>query len=152
MLSTHKKNIIVGTVFLAFVAICFMASLSISNPSTSSDPGPAAYPQFVLVLLALCAVGVILTPDDKTPDSQPRDWRYVVAVFGTILGYVILLSTVGYILATLLFVSTMLLLAGERRVPVIAIYSVVLPLALFYVFSEYLSIALPSGLIEGFIQ
>lgn len=148
----RKKNIIVGAVFLAFVAICFMASLQISNPSTSSDPGPGAYPQFVLALLAVCAVGVLLTPDDTTPDNQPRNWRYVVAVFGAILGYVILLATVGYILATLIFVTAMLFLAGERRPHVIAIYAVALPLALFYIFSGYLSIALPGGLIEELLQ
>ena len=88
-MTLRKNNTIVGAVFLAFVAICFIASLQISNPSTSSDPGPGAYPQFVLVLLAICAIGVMMTPDDKTPDSQPRDWRYVLSVFGAILGYVI---------------------------------------------------------------
>lgn len=147
-MTLRKNNTIVGAVFLAFVAICFIASLQISNPSTSSDPGPGAYPQFVLVLLAICAIGVMMTPDDKTPDSQPRDWRYVLSVFGAILGYVILLGTVGYILATVLFVTAMLLLAGERRWHVIGLYAIALPVALFYVFSGYLSIALPGGFIE----
>lgn len=147
-MALRKNNITVGVVFLAFIAICFMASLQISNPSTSSDPGPGAYPQFVLALLAICAVGVMVTPDDRTPDSQPRDWKYVIAVFGAILAYVIMLATIGYLLATLVFVTGMLLLAGERRWYVITLYAVVLPLALFYVFSGYLSIALPGGFIE----
>lgn len=150
-MALRRSNLIVGVIFLVFIAACLVASLQIKAPASGSDPGPAAYPQFVLALLAVCAIGLILTPADNPEASQQRRWPMVVAVFAMLAGYVLLLAVLGYLLATICFVAGMVLLSGERRWPVLTVYALVLPLGLYYIFSGYLNIALPFGVLEAIL-
>lgn len=147
-----KQNVVIGVVSLAIIAALLFESTRIGVAQGGSDPGPAAYPQFVLALLAVCAIGIIITPDDKDTDSQRRDWRIVVAVLAVIGLYIALLGTIGYILATVIFVLIMTFLSGERRWWLLGAYSLGIALALYFVFSNYLSIALPMGFIEEMIS
>lgn len=148
MAALKRQNVMIGVVALAVIAALLFESARISVTPGASDPGPAAYPQFILALLAICAVGVIVTPADGTADDQPRSWKVVILVLASIGLYIGLLATVGYILSTVVFVLIMAQLSGERRWWLLAVYSVGIALVLYFVFSNTLSIALPEGFIE----
>lgn len=152
MHALKRQNVVIGVVSLAVIAALLFESTRIAVTQGSSDPGPAAYPQFILALLAVCAVGIILTPDDRTPDDQPRSWKVVALVLASIALYIVLLATIGYIVSTVIFVLIMGLLAGERRWWLLAVYSLGIALILYFVFSNYLSISLPMGLLEELIS
>lgn len=147
-----RQNVMIGVVSLAAIAALLFESMRIGVAQGGSDPGPAAYPQFILALLAICAVGIIITPDDSTPDAQQRDWRIVALVLATIGLYIFMLATIGYIVSTVVFVAVMALLSGERRWWLLSVYSLGVALSLYFIFTNYLSITLPRGLVEELLS
>lgn len=152
MTTLKRQNVLIGAVSLAVVAALLFESTRIAVSPGNSDPGPAAYPQFILALLALCAVGIIATPDDRAEEEQTRSWKVVALVLASVGIYIALLATIGYILSTVIFVLMVTLLTGERRWWLLALYSLGIALTLYFVFSNYLSIALPMGRIEELIS
>ena len=154
VLLRRKTNIITGAVALAIVIALLLESFRISHSNSVSDPGPAAYPQFVLILMAICAVGIMLTPEAKRSDkeSSPRDWKIVAVILAVIAVYTTLLVAIGYLVATAIFAVVLAFLAGERRWWILAIYGVVIPTVLYVGFSVYLSISLPMGPWEELIS
>lgn len=143
-----RGNAITATLLLLVVVASYMASYSVLDASGSSDPGPAAYPRIILVAIGICAILLYFIHDERE-DSQPRSWKTIVLVLIAIAAYIALLGWIGYIAATVLFTLSMVLLAGERRILLVILYPIIFSLVLYFVFSNYLNIVLPEGLIEG---
>lgn len=152
MRAVSKINGITATIILAVVVACFIASFQVMDTSGSSDPGPAAYPRLVLVVIGACAIGMFFEKDEQKGALFTR--QQLISVGSVLLAlavYILLLPALGYILATSLFVGVLVVLAGERRALVVALYAIVFSLAMYFVFSEFLSIVLPRGIVEGIL-
>lgn len=143
-----RPNMIASVVILTIVIAAFVASFDVLDTSGSSDPGPAAYPRFVLVMIAICAALLFFVHDDEDGEVQPRNLKVVFTLLGLLALYIFLLPITGYILATILFVLCALWLAGERRPLVLGLYSILFAIVIYLVFSNYLNIVLPSGFVE----
>ena len=118
--------------------------------------GPAFYPRILLTITALLSAALVVSDlVRRRGASRPAPVRYglvllTFAIFGV---YVALLPSLGYRVATFLFVGG-LQAALERprgarwwRVLAIALLTTV---ATYYVFEGYLSVLLPRGWLTGF--
>ncbi|MDD7687646.1 MAG: tripartite tricarboxylate transporter TctB family protein [Actinomycetaceae bacterium] len=144
-----RGNAIAAMLILLFVIAAYVSSFGVLDTSGSSDPGPAAYPRVVLLVIGVCALGMFFIHDDPDEIVPPRSIAMVVAVFSAIAIYIAIIGLLGYIAATALFTAVMVLLAGERRPIFIVLYSIIFSVVIYFVFSRYLGIVLPEGLVEG---
>lgn len=143
----RKSGLILATVSLGVSLMAIIGALLTAAPSAGSDPGPASYPLLVAGLMLLCSVLLLLERSRPTPLTW-GDMKRVVLVLASLLLYFVLLSLIGFVLASFVFTLAALLLADERRIVVLVLYSVGLPIAVYAVFSILLGLLLPMGPVE----
>jgi putative tricarboxylic transport membrane protein len=86
---------------------------------------------------------------DEDEPGVPSSLVRAAAVMGLALLYTVVLDSIGYLIATPLFVAAGLYaLAMRSKVGIIAV-SLLLTAFCYYVFAEVLSVPLPSGLLTG---
>lgn len=142
---------------LALVVTMLLASLDIP-PATSWQPyGSAFYPRLLLAVVGLLAVLLLvrsfLPGGASSPALLPalrtfvRTNPRVLGLFVVFAAYVALMPVVGYLFSTICFLAlSFLLLSGfaTRRASVISgVIVVAVPLVVFAVFENVLSIRLP---------
>lgn len=111
-------------------------SATVDNPLvTGVVPAPS---------MASSAVAEVLDDEELPPISYPR----MLAVFGLLLAYVLLLTPLGYFVSTVLFVLVLLLLLRVRSPLLIAACALGTPLVLGGIFGRVLGVPLPDGVLE----
>lgn len=118
--------------------------------------GPAFYPGILLTITAFLSAALVVSDlVRRRRAARPAPARYglvllTFAIFGV---YVALLPSLGYRVATFLFVgglqATLERPRGRRWGLVLAV-ALVTTLATYYVFEGYLSVLLPRGRLSGF--
>jgi hypothetical protein len=85
--------------------------------------------------------------------SPPANYRLVLATFIEFGLYIVILPLVGFRLSTFLFVLVLQLTlewpATNVRWALVVLVSIVVSLACFYIFEDYLSVLLPRGTWTG---
>ncbi|MBI4489672.1 MAG: tripartite tricarboxylate transporter TctB family protein [Deltaproteobacteria bacterium] len=120
--------------------------------------GPAFYPRFLLILTFLLSLALILRDvsahlkEAKKEKGAYTNWLKTYqstllsfAVFGL---YVILLPKLGYLLSTILFVSSLQWLLGKplwRRLPGSLFIGIGTSVITYMIFEKYLHVLLPRG-------
>jgi putative tricarboxylic transport membrane protein len=116
--------------------------------------GPAFYPRFLLLLTIgltlLLILQDLLAPRKEKQGVRIKSWsenyRATLLSFFVFALYVLLLPRLGYLLSTILFVSSLLWLLGEplwRRLPVSLLIGTGTSLVTYVVFEKYLHVFLP---------
>ena len=158
------RDLILGIVMLAFSGFYLYYGRQIkTRPKlTPSYASAQVIPTLLGILLAVLSVCLIYqgikrlkAPDtDGTAKSSREDLISVVLTMAIILLYVAILDTVGFILATIiyLFCQMMILAPKAKRNPVLfIIVSVVFTVIVFIAFRIGLKQLLPRGIIESLI-
>lgn len=137
--------------------------------STVGGPGPAAFPRFLIGLLALTMVVRIVqqvreerrgaVADGDAPleegaefDAALMSGRRVAVAIVLSVGYVFATLVLGWVLATFVFTIVFLLLAGKRNLLIVVPLAAVLATGLAFVFVRIVYISLPTGIgaFDGF--
>ena len=87
---------------------------------------------------------------DDDAANRNADTKALVAIFVILIIYMALLSTLGFMISSVLFlIATMLLLtpAEKRNIPLILILSVVVSVGVYYLFVYGLDMVLPRGIL-----
>lgn len=141
------RGIAIATFALGLTLL--LLALRFPEPGQPEDPGTAALPQIIGVGLLLLGVllfsnteRTLLTP---APGSRLRTGLMVVAS----IGYTLLLTPLGFVIATLLFMVLGLLIMGVRSPIRLTLVPILVTLAVYYLFTAALGVYLPSGAIEG---
>jgi len=111
--------------------------------------GPRLFPNIAGVLVGLFAVLIALKPDGDNKVGNLRDLgalRNVAMSIGLALIYVILLEPLGFIVASALALLAFFLGFRERRWALILPISLIVPLAIAAMFSEFFRVMLPPGI------
>jgi putative tricarboxylic transport membrane protein len=147
------------------IALCVPLWMASSEWTSSvGGPGPAFYPRFLILLLAL-AMGVRLVQevrtlrrgstaadDDEPPleegvemDAALLDNRRVLAAIVLSIAYVIGTLYLGWVLATFALVVAFLWLTGKRNPLVNVPVALVFSLGMAFIFVKVVYISLPTG-------
>ncbi len=147
-------------VILGIGVMGFVAGAGIQTPPSASDIGPRAFPFLVSALLVVVGVSLLVrlrlryvgVPDDSedVDPSVKTDWLTVAKVVGFTIVHIALIVPLGWpVAAAVLFFGTAWSLGAKpwwRN----AVISVLLSLALQFVFAGLLGVSLPTGfLLEG---
>ncbi|XBH20794.1 tripartite tricarboxylate transporter TctB family protein [Jonesiaceae bacterium BS-20] len=152
-LTTKFPQFLIGSSFLIVAVAAFMGALAIDDEASPGDPGPASYPIFVIGLIFVCAALLTISQNkaQAETDQKLRPNKQLVMLVVSLGAYIALLVPLGYLLSTYVFTGVVLRIAGERRPLVIAIYAFGIPSVIFYVFTSFLGVSLPSGVLESLL-
>ncbi len=119
----------------------------ISEPGSAyAAIGPRAFPLAVGIGLVVCSVWVGLSGHE--PDEAPSvDGRVAAGSMFAFFAYLSVLEPVGYVLATVAFITIESRLLGSRAWLRDLVVSVCITVSIYAVFNLILGIRLPAGLI-----
>lgn len=124
---------------------------SIANIVMSPAFWPAAIAVLAIVLgLALAAKAFITGSADDDGESSPTTWRSLASI-GIMIGYYLLLEPLGIVLASVIAMPALSALFGERRVVMLAPIALLLPVGLYFFFTEVAHIPMPLGPLSDLI-
>lgn len=152
-----KRDIINSIVILVFCAFAYYESLSISSPAMGKT-GAAFYPRLVIAFIVFLSLLYLITSIvrlRKETDSKldwailkwTKDNKRVLLTFMIFGVYILLMSYIGYIVATFLFLFGMYILLNPKKEKfwMVGLGIVILTLVLFFIFQDLLSVFLPGG-------
>ncbi|MEM9061006.1 MAG: tripartite tricarboxylate transporter TctB family protein [Pseudomonadota bacterium] len=119
---------------------------------------PSYYPRLIgiaLILLgAVVALRDVFSPagTEQDPARHPRALQRTAIFFGLLAVYGLAVSASGFILPSIIALAAALLLAGERRIWLISVISLVLPFGLYFFFLKIASIPIPAGLLAPLLE
>jgi putative tricarboxylic transport membrane protein len=138
----------VGGVLLAFGVIAFVATLGVGENWSAS--GPRLAPAVASVLLVVLAAAFVVWPGAELEEhvreaTAGTHWPTPVLLLGLLVGYALLLTALGYALATAIFFWLTAWLLGSDRPVRDVIVAVVLGIVTSYLFAHGLHVQLPTG-------
>ncbi|MBQ7785131.1 MAG: tripartite tricarboxylate transporter TctB family protein [Clostridia bacterium] len=112
--------------------------------------GPAGFPRFIAVVLAVLGIAqTVTTLKSGVASPQVQVDKKAAGLFAAAVVmcvvYVMLVSTVGFVLMTPLLLIGMMYLFGERSIKTMLIISVVTTVCVWLLFTEVFMIFLPTG-------
>jgi putative tricarboxylic transport membrane protein len=139
---------VIGGVLLAIGALAFVATLGVGDDWSAS--GPRLAPAVSSLLLVGLSAAFLLWPGDDLEEhieeaARGTHWPTPAALVGLLLAYVLLLSALGYALATAIFFWLASWLLGSERPVRDAVVGVLLGVVTSYAFSHWLNVQLPTG-------
>ncbi|WP_179298694.1 tripartite tricarboxylate transporter TctB family protein [Evansella halocellulosilytica] len=157
---TYSSTFLLILSFIMFVATFYFQRLTVSNVGAEFVPRLVAIGIFFLsVLLLINAIRRVRNPD-KHPDIEEEDDQEkndtpasplsVVTTIGLLIGYLILMPTVGFLIMTtiyLFFQMYLLAAKAQRNVALFLIVSVISSSAIYYCFKSIFYLRLPSGIL-----
>lgn len=118
--------------------------------------GPAFYPRILLTITALLSAALVVSDLVRRRGAArpaPARYGFVLLTFVVVGAYVGLLPSLGYRVATFLFVGGLqaaLERPRGRRWGLVLAVAFLTTLVTYYVFERYLSVQLPRGRLTGF--
>ena len=118
--------------------------------------GPAFYPRILLTITALLSAALVVSDLVRRRGAArpaPARYGFVLLAFVIFGAYVALLPSLGYRVATFLFVGGLQAVLERprgRRWGLVLAVALVTTFATYYVFEGYLSVLLPRGRLTGF--
>jgi putative tricarboxylic transport membrane protein len=105
---------------------------------------------WLLIVLAVC---LFFSKDSETAEQKARrdipkkELVMVVAVFAFIFVYIMLLELIGFIAMTALFIFFCSWFLGYKKYIANLIVSILFPVFMYFVFTGFLKISLPKGIL-----
>lgn len=149
-MDTTKRDRLTAGLLMVFAVIVFAFTFTFPAPGQPLDPGVAAMPRIVAVIIFAAAAVPLLRPQEG--ERLPRGMG-AARVGGTavlLVAYAYSLDAIGFVFATIAFLVLELLLIGVRHwLPLVAM-PLVTSIGLFLVFRNALDVPLPTSGIGGF--
>jgi putative tricarboxylic transport membrane protein len=149
---------IAAIVLIALSALWIQLAVQLPFPAFArvAKMGPGHFPITVAGLLAFLAVLLFRqtfrsekyadsTVDDEQQSRNPQGSRNLVTGFGFFLAYVILVSVIGFVLASIVFVFCFIRLIGKFNYLLSGALALGIPALLWAVFAYLLTVPLPRG-------
>jgi putative tricarboxylic transport membrane protein len=145
----------VGLVLLALGVLALIATFDINSARDGwAIQGPRFAPlvaSIALIVLSIAfLVRTVVRPDVElaryaATEADSTHWPTPAALLALLAGYALLLSALGYALATTIFVWLTAWLLGSEKPGRDAVVGLVLGVVAGYAFSHWLNVRLPSG-------
>lgn len=146
------RNIASGTI-LIFLAIGYGWQITLlpSRDVMPNTPGPEFFPWVIFSCLALLSIALIIQGflELKSNGAKSDDhyavsrWQKPFTMILVFTAYLFALIKFGYVIPSVVFFALLMWLYGCRRIPFIAVFSLLIPTTLFITFSYGLQVLLP---------
>ena len=145
-----RRNVLAGVVLLAIGLGYGVLTADLPDRTLPGTPGPAFLPWLItagwLALSTALLVRGLLGGGKKSDVIEyhipTQSWLALVGF----AAYLLLLPTLGFIVASILFFAGLTWLYGERNKLFIALTAIIIPIVLFYLFAAGFQVLLPRGL------
>ena len=149
-------NVVIG-VFFMFLAIGYFFLADALPPSRVMKIGPAFVPKLVagltfgiaLVLTVISVAKLKFMPKDVTESNQ-NQYSRVLLTIGAFGIYVMLFETLGFPLATFIYMMAQMPIMAPRErinIPLFTAIALVTSVGVYYIFKFWLDVMLPAGLL-----
>jgi len=118
----------------------------------SKAPGAGFWPRILAFILIILSVALIIetfiTEKNRSGNNSPFDFKSpamknVYIMLGVFAAYAVILYFGGFVVASLLFIPTVMYTLGERNKKVLLLTSVILTGTVYFFFSVLLRVTLP---------
>ncbi len=153
------KDIVGGLLMLAVSILYFLQSMNIRKSSMADDVGAHGVPQAYAVMLGLLAVALVakgvierltspaqVAATQEERDALKRSLLGMATMLGIGVGYLLVVSTLGYIVSMVLLVAIVAYYLGASPGLQMAAVAVGGTLVLWAVFDLLLGISMPAGI------
>lgn len=148
---------IAALVFLAVGVGVLTGAFAIDEGTSYQAVGPRTFP--LLVGIGMCLVSILdvvraFRDTDTAQVERVREearvthWPSVLLLCVTLVGYVVLLTPLGYWQSTTVFFVLVARVLGSRKLVRDAVIALVLALAIYFLFDRLLGIHLPPGILR----
>ena len=148
--------------FVLLMAIGYVAMALWMPQGSLKFPGPGYYPKFVgmfLIATALgCLIQAVVAPRSARPieplaEAPPSAMvGKTVALLALLLGYVFLLTPLGFPIAICLFLLAAIRVFGYQRWTIIILLAVGLTVVSYLTFITWLKVPLPLGVVGDLLD
>lgn len=149
-----KTNLVTGIVmglFSAFMLIVMPQQVRVPA-FDSGAPSPRIIPGICLVVTLLCSIILIVQSlVFKKEKIVVFDWekeKPAILLIAALCIYVFLIIKIGFILASAIIFSLVLFYCGERK-PFIYIFTIVMAVGIYFLFTNVFHVSLPGGPFGG---
>ena len=149
-----KTNLVTGIVmglFSAFMLIVMPQQVRVPA-FDSGAPSPRIIPGICLVVTLLCSIILIVQSlVFKKEKIVVFDWekeKPAILLIVALCIYVFLIIKIGFILASAIIFSLVLFYCGERK-PFIYIFTIVMAVGIYFLFTNVFHVSLPGGPFGG---
>ncbi|TCP39176.1 tripartite tricarboxylate transporter TctB family protein [Tamaricihabitans halophyticus] len=136
-------------VFLSTGILWLAMALGFPAAREPSDPGSGALPSAAAALVIVIAGWLLLRRPVGTPLPTGSAARRVGLIVVAMIGYAVVFTGLGFVLATTLFLLATLINGGVRRGWQLVLLPPLIGIGLFYIFDAGLQVALPPGPLSG---
>jgi putative tricarboxylic transport membrane protein len=151
----RQGRLIATGAMLAFCLFALWQSLLLSL-TDRLGPGPGFFPFWLALIGTALALALLFTtfrePADPAGDEVrilpygPGGLRWL-AVVGSLAAVTIAMELIGFRLSMLIFNAALVIALGERRWWAIGVFAFVGSFGVYYVFTKWLDVVLPTGLL-----
>lgn len=147
-----KADIGVGIVLLCLSAWVFWTSYSYRH-AVLYVYGPNVFPQVVSILLAICAIVLIVRALQGKFLSQlehidPQGFVRMMIAVGLCIAYLFLMHVIGFAIATCIFLFVLMTFLQQEGMVKRIVSSVSVSLVVWAIFRYFLVIPIPSGMLS----
>jgi hypothetical protein len=141
--------IFISSIFIALAALIF--SVALTYPGSSNGAlGPGFFPMLlsgIVVLLAVLLIINTLKEKVPAPQSSSKINKTVLGGIGITVFYVIMINIIGFVPSTLAYLLGLMKFFQVKSWPVPVCISVLATGILYGVFTRFLSVQLPRGIL-----
>lgn len=142
-----KSKIVTTSLPLAFITLS-VAVIYVANQFPDRGAvGAHFFPTMISIGIIAFSIINIITEEDSRQDISDYDLRAAGIISILILGYVILMPITGFLVGTMIFLPIAMYYSNIRSRILILLISIILPVTLFYIFSQIFFVRLPEGVI-----
>ena len=118
----------------------------------AGDIGPKVFPYISAGILIICGIGLLASGGKKAEKASytPKELGRLGFIFCVVLGYCVLMTALGYMPATVLGTFVLSVMFGRKKqIPWYRslIFSIILTIAVYYIFEKLFVLPLPRGMI-----
>ncbi len=150
MLRTLNQKISIVLFFIAVLYLIFAYQIP-SFPYTEVDAD--VVPKSLGYLLIFLSLLLFFSKDEESEEKKEerkipkKEIGMLLGIGAFILLYIMFLEVLGFVVTTVLFIYLCSWFLGYKNHIVNGIVSILLPVGLYFMFTEFLKISLPSGIL-----
>ena len=154
----HRAETAFAGLLVLLALVLFQQALQLPIGWTSSGPGAGFFPFWLTIGVAFHAVLILVrtvrapAPPGRAAPFIPSDaWRPLLIVFLPMVAVIALLRYLGIYLGGAIYLAGYMIFVGRQHRVTVALVSILLPLAMFFIFERWFLLPLPKGILLEYL-